>query len=153
MLTLRKIADRSGAEPPRNKAVGVNDDGSPKLENPALPYDALLEPWPLAGVELQGEAPRDHSFADTFVARASSDGYLSFEGMRMASTEVDGVAYDRDPVVTGDAIVLDLTTGPLRYRVLEHPGRYKRADGRVEVVHEYRCVLEPGKKASKGEDG
>lgn len=120
MLKLRKRADKTGGEESRAA------DGS----------------WPLAGVELVDDAPADHAFADTFVARAIRDGYLTFDEQTVATTDVDGVPYDRDPVVTGSTIVLHLTTGELRYRVLEHPGRYRDPDGSVRVSHEYRCKLE-----------
>lgn len=113
MLELRKRADRSG-EPP-----------------------AEGEPWPLASVELVGKAPAVHNFADQFVARAIGDGYLEFENAGVAMTP----GYERNPVVAGSAIVLHLAAGDLIYDVLEHPGRYERSDGTVEVHHEYRCKL------------
>lgn len=103
--------------------------------------------WPLAGVELVGELDDWHGFADTFVARAHRDGWLEFENPTIASTEVGGIPYDRDPVVTGDVIVLKLAGGDVRYRVLEHPGRYLEADGKTHrVTHEYACELVKGKK-------
>lgn len=49
MLELRKRADKSGKQ---------NKDGS----------------WPLTHVELVGDAPKQHNFANTFVARATADG-------------------------------------------------------------------------------
>ena len=118
MLELRKRADKTGPEPPAG------------------------EPWPLAGVELVGEAPKSHNFADTFVARAMQDGYLEFEEMSIAATE----GYGRNPVVTGTAIVLHLAGGDLIYEVGEHPGRYDDAGepSGKRVTHEYRCKLRKG---------
>ncbi len=118
MLELRKRADKSGP--------------APDLE--------AGESWPLARVELVGEAPAQHNFADSFVARAIADGYLEFENARVATPE----GYARNPVLTGDAIVLHLSTGDLRYEVLEHPGRYVDPDepSGYRVTHEYRCRLE-----------
>lgn len=119
MLELRKRADKTGKEPP---------DG---------------EAWPLKHVELVGKAPTRHNFADTFVARALEDGYLSFKNARATST----TGYDRDPVVTGDEIVLSLKGNKLRYKVLEHPGRYSDNDepSGFRVTHEYRCRLVKGR--------
>lgn len=106
--------------------------------------------WPIASVVVDGNAPAEHGFADTFVARALAAGYLSVENMQVVSTEVDGVAYDRNPVITGDAIVLDVEGGPLRYRIVRHPGRYQLADGSHEVIHEYETVLDQPKPAKRG---
>lgn len=149
MLQLRKLADRSGPEPARNKATGVDDDGNPILENPRLAHGALLEPWPLAGVELIGDPPTEHNFADTYVARALSDGYLTIENARPHASPVPpGVQpYDRDPVLTGDEIVIKLVDGDLRYRILECPGKYPDESefSGWRVSHEYRCKLAKGK--------
>lgn len=93
--------------------------------------------WPLSHVEIVGDAPLLHNFADSFVGKAMADGYLEFEGMAAAVTE----GYSRNPVITGDVIVLRLATGDLRYEVIEHPGRYGD-----EVHHEYRCRLAPRAK-------
>jgi hypothetical protein len=121
MLSLRKRADKTGEPPP---------DG---------------EAWPLRHVELVGDAPKDHNFADTFVTRALTDGYLSFKNPRGVASDAGGVPYSRNPVVTGDEIVLALKGGKLRYRVLEPPGRYEDKDGTVRESHEYRCRLIGGK--------
>lgn len=140
MLTLRKRADRSKGE----RVVRFDEEtGERKLVNPATP-GTDHEPWPLAGVELVGDAPKQHNFADSFVARALRDGYLEFKNPRAEVTEVDGVQYSRNPVVTGDEIVLNLATGKLRYRVVEPPGRYRDKDGSVRESHEYRCRLVKG---------
>jgi hypothetical protein len=88
------------------------------------------------GFHLDGEAPAEHNFADCYVIRALREGYLEFEGLR---PHVSDDPYPRDPVVTGDAIVLHLSGGDLRYEVLECPGRYGD-----RVSHEYRCRLEAG---------
>lgn len=120
MLQLRKRADKTGDEP--------KDGGA----------------WPLARVELVGAAPKDHSFADTFVARAIADGYLELTNPRVTSTATTK-PYSRGPVVTGDEIVLHLHGGDLRYRVLEHPGRYPEQGGDDRETHEYRCRLVKGK--------
>lgn len=125
MLHLVKHADRSGDQ---------LDDGS----------------WPLSHVELIGDPPAVWGAADTFVARAAADGYLRFENMRIGTSEAGGVPYPRDPVITGDSIVLELEGGDLRYRVVEHPGRYLEADGSIREVHEYQCELVTGKAAKDG---
>lgn len=103
--------------------------------------------YALKHVELVGDAPRLHNFADTFVQRASAEGWLEFKNPRAASTEttIEGrdpetKTYSRGLVMTGDEIVLKLKGRDLRYTVLEHPGRYKDGDSDRET-HEYRCRL------------
>lgn len=139
-MELRKLADKRGPEPPRN----IPDEAG-NLPDPSRPHGALLQSWPLAGVVLVGPAPTEHNFSDAFVARAMEDGYLELEGMRLAWTE----GYERNPVLTGDAIVLHLQGGDLRYEVLEHPGRYDDAaePSGKRVSHEYRCRLAQGADA------
>lgn len=115
MLELRKRADKSGDEPEPGTA------------------------WPLQHVEVTGDLPAKHNFADTFVARAIHEGYLSVENMRIGTT----VNYDRDPVITGDAFILHLVDGDVRYRIIDHPGRYADPDGGPDIViHEYTCELD-----------
>lgn len=137
MLSLRKVADTSKGE----RVVRFDvETGERKLVNPATEGNEH-EPWPLASVELVGDAPAKHNFADSFVARAMQDGYLELANPRAEATEVDGVSYERSPVMTGDEIVLHLANGDVRYKVLEPPGRYRDDDGSVRVSHEYRCRL------------
>jgi hypothetical protein len=82
-LQLRKLADKAG-DPPKKG-----------------------EPWPLAGIELIGEAPQAHHFGAEFLGRAALEGWLS---------------------LTEGKIVLHLTDGDLAYRIVRPPGRYT-ADG------------------------
>lgn len=141
MLELRKRADRTG------KPVGVVyrdgqgrdvDATAAKKLNRLASEEGLPEPydkvhvWPLAGVELVGDAPADHNFADILVGRAVAEGWAEFVNPTVVTTD----GYERNPVVTGDQIVLHLDTGDLTYDIVDHPGRF---DG--EVHHEYRCKL------------
>jgi len=144
MLHLVKHADKTGPEPARN-----HPDKTGALPSDELPAGALLEPWPLDRVELVGDPPAEHNFSDSFVARALADGYLEFTNPRAASSPVPpGVsAYPRDPVITGDEIVLHLHGGPLRYTILEPPGKYPddTEPSGWRVSHEYRCRLAKAK--------
>lgn len=95
--------------------------------------------WPIAGVELVNDAPKEHNFADSFVSRALADGYLEFEDQETSNSD----GYDRNPVISGSHIVLKLVSGDLRYKVLEAPGRYSDEDEEsgYRVSHEYRARL------------
>ena len=151
MLELRKVADKSKGDrvtlqvaPPEETL----EDGrvvidpsriEQRLVNPETPgFDH--EPWPLKHVELVGDAPDKHNFSDTVVAKYMQDGFLTIKNMRLATTE----NYERNPVITGDEFVLDLRGGKLRYKILQHPGRYNDGDGEY-VTHEYTCERIGGK--------
>lgn len=136
-LFIRKRADKSGDQPLDGQA------------------------WPLAHVELTtpdgrraelDEAPAEHNFADTLVAAGMTEGWIEVVNPRAAVTSTARGSYSRNPVVTGDELVLHLDQGDLRYEVLEHPGRYEQAGegedaGTVDVEHhEYRCRLVKGKR-------
>ncbi len=160
MLQIRKVADRSEGE--RNTVLvfkpeegEVLDDGTvlvdpsrveQRLVNPATEgYDH--EPWPLSHAELIGDAPEKHNFSDTVLAQYLQDDIAELKNPRLANTSVNGTAYSRNPVLTGDEIVLKLKGKKLRYKVLEHPGRYQddsEASGQRET-HEYSCELVGGK--------
>lgn len=126
-LVLRKRADKSGPEP--DLAGG--------------------ESWPLAGVELVGEAPKNAQLSTGYVAQGQMEGWIELEGFR--------VVEDRAGIqVHAEAIVLKLVNGTLRYRVLEnpgliadpegHPGRacqYEGCEGH-RVEHQYTLKLAKG---------
>ncbi len=120
MQTVRKHADRSGE---------LNEDGS----------------WPLSHVSIVGDPEVEWGVSDTYVAKAVQEGWLSFENPTVLTTEVDGIAYSRGPVLTGSEVVLDVEGGELRYEVLEAPGRYRDPAGGVYVTHEYKLRLRKGK--------
>lgn len=143
MLELRKRADRSGSP----LSVVYRDKNGRDYERlPDLNEEQLqmlgvehisdlfqeVAVWPMAGIELVGDAPELHNFSDTFVGKAVADGYLSFENMSVHATE----GYERNPVVTGDAIVLQLDNVRLRYGIMQPPGKYED-----ETHNEYRCLL------------
>lgn len=157
MLEIRKVADRSKGERQTVLVYSPNDDDAledgtllidlarveQRLVNPDTPgFDH--EPWPLKHAELVGDAPAEHGFADTAVARYMQDGFLTFKNMRAVFVEAGGKPYSRNPVLTGDEIVLDLKGKKLRYKVLEHPGRYEDDDGTVRETHEYTTKLVKG---------
>ena len=98
--------------------------------------------WPIAGLEIIGETPEYHNFADTVVAKGIDGGYLRFEDMTLRSSE----GYDRNPVLSGSAIVLDTVDGEVHYEVLESPGKYadESEPSGIRVTHEYRTRLQEG---------
>lgn len=136
-MQIRKRADKTVA-PTVTTSLIVDPDSGEKFEVEEATY-------PFASAELIGEAPSEWLPSGTIIGRYLADGFVTFEGLRVSVTEAGGKPYGRNPVLTGDVLVLDLTTGKLRYRVLECPGRYQDPDGSVRVTHAYRLELIEGK--------
>ena len=98
MLRLRKVADRSGPEPPRNVP-----DGDGRLPRPDLAPGALVEPWPLAGVELDGDLPATHRFSIRMVDQAVTEGWMTLGRGR---------------------ITIHTMSGDVMWRIVRKPGAY-----------------------------
>lgn len=137
MLELRVRADKSG-DPLRTEYRNAKNQ---TVLNPPPGSDLREVPiWPTDGVEIKGEAPEYHNFADALVSRGITEGWLEIDGLALHSTE----GYERNPVVTGDAIVLKTPSGDVRYRINEAPGKYdddNEPSGK-RVSNEYACRLE-----------
>jgi hypothetical protein len=139
MLELRKRADRSKGPNGKLYRDGAGNDVPAKVarslnkaakEAGVRPPYREVETYPLKHVELVGDAPAEHNFASSFVARAMGEGWLS--------------------LARGE-IVLHLEGGDLRYTVVEPPGRYptgKTVEGpdgepidEIRVSDEFVCEL------------
>jgi hypothetical protein len=109
----------------------------------------LLEPWPIAGLDITSEKLDDeHGFSDQWVARMLGLGLVSFKDLQLVQTSimVDGQEkpYDRGIVPTGSELILHTDShGDVRYKVVEHPGIYYDDDeySGYRVSHEYWCKL------------
>lgn len=101
-MLLKRVADKTGPEPPRNLR-----DGAGGLVDPELPEGAYLEPWPLDHVRVlsTGATPLQH-FSPRFVLGAAGEGWLRLERDRI-------VLDVRDPA--GEPV-------GLVYRILASPG-------------------------------
>jgi len=144
MLELRKYRDDDGAIAVELVGSGRNADGS---DNP--------------------DPPAEHGFADDYVLRGVEEGWFSFDNGRVETDKPVTAEVDGDEVVgtyggpehsgaiertqevrTGDAIILHLTGGDLRYKINERPGVYGTGDDEpadiqpYRVSHEYVCELE-----------
>jgi len=86
-------------------------------------------------LRIVGEPPKRHAFSDNFVARGLQDGTLELEDPTVQVTD----GYDRNPVLTGKALVLKVKGGDVRYKIVRAPGKYE--DG---VSHEYQVKLDQG---------
>lgn len=118
-LLIRKLADKRGPEPARDK------DGK------------LLEPWPLLGVMTVGEEPPAYAIIpDDFAHRAVEEGWARLEGEQLVA-RAGGPPEDPFRKVhtfrQATAIVFALVDGDLRYIVEQQPD--KHPDG--TVTHYY----------------
>lgn len=146
-MLLKRVADKSGPEPPRNER---GEDGA--LADPTKPEGVYLEAWPLDHVKvLSTGATKDQHFSPRFVMGAVMEGWAKLEPKQ---------------------ITLAVKPKKLVYRILEHPGTFcchcgkaldggdKIAQAHIEALHVgeespdaqnpagyrvdnfYRCVLE-----------
>lgn len=142
-LTFRKLADRESEEripmlrvrAGDTEAVVVDDVDHLVLDparlerilvNPATPgFDH--EAWPLAGVELVGEAPKRTRVSTTYIAKGRSEGWIDVEGETIVHKPGGP---DVEPwrvthtFVHLDTVVFKLADGELRYRVTRQPDKY-----------------------------
>lgn len=118
VLEIRKRSDKSGLEPPRNVP-----DSAGNLPRPDLPEGVLLEPWPLAAVELVIGPPAEHEMSDTLVSQGIAEGWIS--------------------LIRGHLILHFTNHADVDYEVLEAPGRHEdpEAPGGWRVEHRYRLRL------------
>lgn len=124
VLTIRKVPDRSTG----TRHVRFDPDtGDRKLVNPATPGEDH-EPWPLAGITIEGEPPEFTSASTGWVDRGIAEGWIRRIGERavvrpggppsapMAKTHT---------FVHCDRIVLrDMERGEVIYRVTRNPDKY-----------------------------
>lgn len=121
-LTIRKLADHSGGG---SRVPGVDPDtGKRALINPAT---GRVEPWPLLGVVIQGEAPQRCTVSTKFIEKGVGEGWISMEGARgVARPGGSGAqpwakAYS---FVHAEAVVFHCVGGDVRYRVTHQPDKY-----------------------------
>lgn len=120
-IRIRKHADKSGPEPARN----VRDEYG-ELLRPELAEGALLAPYPLSHVTIEGTPPTSHRFAEKFVTRALGEGWLSLDS---------------------GSIVIHAEPEPVVYHIVSAPGAYcsgcaeRLADGPARTVEESRRRL------------
>jgi len=139
-LTVRKLADKSSGEREVRfiaRNVTVDEKGNALIDaadlerilfNPATP-EIEHEPWPFAGLEIVGEAPKRCRVATSWVAAGKAEGWLVVEGERLVG-KPGGPPDDpwrKDKIHNffhADAIVLKTVDGDVRYRVTRQPDKY-----------------------------
>lgn len=128
-LSIRKLADRSTGE----RAVRWDPETGEKfLYNPATPgFDH--EPWPLAGIAIEGDTPKHTIVPTSFVDGGLAEGWITVENqravMRSGGPPDNPWKVDRDLNIPhvfshGDALVLHTVDGDVRYRIVENPDKW-----------------------------
>ena len=126
ILHIRKWANREGQH-----RIKMYDPltGEPKLVNPAT-AGMDHEPWPLAGITIEGEAPpTECTVNSTFVANGRREGWLAVEGEQAehvpAGPPDDLYRVPPHTFVKYSRIVLYTLDGDVTYRVVHNPGKYE----------------------------
>jgi hypothetical protein len=135
VLRLRKVADRStGVRIPRWDP----ETGERKLINPLTPGDSH-EPWPLAGVQLEGEPPKETAVSTSFVSQGRREGWLTVEGEKVVhrpgGPPEDMWRADRTYTFQHyDTLVFKTLDGDVRYKVTKNPDKFVDSDDPEEKV-------------------
>lgn len=130
-LRVRKLADKTDGDrivrfhPETGEKMLVRPE---RIAAEGFDYATMTsEPWPLAGVIIEGEKPRRCVVSTSFVDRAVGEGWASLVGDRRQHRP--GGPPDDPWRVThtfrhGDVFVLHTLDGDVRYRVAENPDKW-----------------------------
>lgn len=128
MLAIRKLADRESGE----RVVRFDPvTGEKKLVNPATPGDEH-EPWPLAGVRFEGEAPDQVSVPMDWVQRAVAEGWAELVNQRAVvrpagpTQDVLVSSHTGAPhtFIQADEVIFHMIDGDYRYKITRNPDKY-----------------------------
>lgn len=159
MLKVRKLADTSVGE----RVVRYDPEtGERRLVNPAT---GRPEPWPLAGVRIEGDAPVSCKVPTSWVARGIAEGWLEGVNERPVVRPAGPTQNVWNSSHTGqphlfmhyDALILKCVDGDVRYEVTHQPDKYVDSDdpsesvtpeiyaaGNTRVDHFYELTLAEG---------
>jgi len=132
VLAVRKRADKTVG----TRVPGVDPGtGEKTLINPA---SGLPEPWPLAGVQIEGEPPASCRVPTSWVERGIDEGWIELVNPRLVHRPGGPAGAKQWSTVHtfthADAIVLRTVDGPVRYRVVHQPDKYVDSDDPGEPV-------------------
>jgi len=85
------------------------------------------EPWPFAGIAVQGDPPEECVLSTTFVSRGRAEGWITVENARPVHRPGGPPAAPWRITHTFehmDAIVISTVDGDVRYRVVHQPDKY-----------------------------
>ena len=133
-LVVRKLADTSAGVERYNHATRET-----YLENP----DG--DQWPFAGLEIDGEPPKEVRMPMNWVSRGVQEGWISLDNER--AVKCPGGTKDNPWSKThtffhADAITLRTVDGSVRYRVVAQPGKYVLSPRRFVTEEDVESGLE-----------
>lgn len=126
MLSVRKLADKS-----EGTRIRMYDEmtGDAKLVNPDTP-GTDHEPWPLAGVQVEGECPDACRVPMSFVQKGKQEGWIELEG-ETVQFRPGGPADDPWRVthtfLQAEKVVLKTVDGDVRFHVTANPDKHGQA--------------------------
>jgi hypothetical protein len=130
-LRVIKVADRSAGERVRRFNP---DTGEPHLVNPET---GQPEPWPLLGLEIEGDLPGECAVPTRWVTRGLAEGWLSVENPSVVHRP-GGPPEDPWRVThtfpQADAVILKCVTGDVRYTVVGQPDKYDSGSETAQPV-------------------
>lgn len=127
ILSIRKLADKTSG---RRVTRYDPDTGQPKLVNPDTPGEEH-EAWPLAGVLIEGEVPRETTAGIAFINKGIAEGWIERRGERpivrpagKSQADWNGVQGQPHVFLHADEIVFKTLDGDVVYRVVHQPDKY-----------------------------
>lgn len=130
VLTLRRLADTSEGSrvhryhPLTGERLLVRPE---TLQDPSFSYESMeAEPWPLAGVDIEGEAPKFTSISTSLVSKGREEGWIIITNERIAHRS-GGPDFDpwrkTHTFVHCDFITFKFTSGDVAYKVIKQPDK------------------------------
>ena len=147
-LRVRKLADTSQGA--REARYLVSEDGQSVERVLVNPETGKPEPWPFAGLVIEGKPPKECLLPTSFVLRGQAEGWLTLDNPRMIFRP--GGPKEEPWRVThtfthADTVILHCVGGDVRYRVIDSPDKWPaEKDGELgfggQVAWYYRVKLE-----------
>lgn len=140
MLVIRKLADKStGGRVTRFDPIS----GERQLFNPETNRP---EPWPLAGISIEGGIPQTTALSTDYIAKGKSEGWIVTEGDKLS--HFPGGPEDNQWKTTHtffqyDTITIKTIDGDVTYNVTSQAGKHEDSEEEsgYRVDHFYRMEL------------
>lgn len=132
-LRLRKVADTSAGE----EVVVLDPETGARRSMILKPEGREDEPWPLLGVQFEGEPPEAARVPTSTIDLGVAEGWVELEGEHVVHRP--GGPPEAPYRVThsfrqADVIIFRFLDGDHRYRVVHQPDKY--SDGRVDWYYD-----------------
>lgn len=125
-LRIRKLADTSEGERVRQFDPVT---GEKKLINPET---GAHEPWPLAGVQFEGDPPEYTRVPTSVIEKGVAEGWITREGENVVHAPAgppENLWRDSHTFVEADKVIFRMIDGDHEYDVTHNPGKYDHDNG------------------------